>query len=395
MCKRIVVLLLPLLIAAFLAGCSSAPREPSGFMDTPGHHFNMGLRLLDRGAPEQAEREFDLALELDDEYPPALAGKGLIMAKQGKADDALDLLDDARDAADDLDEDEAPAELRAWPSVIGLRIWTTLYRNHGVERDDYLDEIEDLYEDALDIDPESAAARYYAGEAYIADLDFDRAEELFAEVLDMQRGYEDKVRERWEQIQDVRRVSPGSSVGKRIALIERITRSDMAALLTEEFGVAEFYEATPAPVDSKSFEPPRAEVEYYKSRPYDVDDHPMASSINETLEYGVKGLESYPDGSFRPDEPLTRAEAAMIYEDILVRATGDWSLSTKFIGRQSPFRDLGNDHAAFNAAMLATTRGIMTADTRTGRFRPGGTVSGIEALSALRKLKSDLRLFGK
>ena len=379
------------LAVSLAVGCSKTPREPSGFMDTPGHHFNMGLKLLDRDLPDRAEREFDLALELDEEYPPALAGKALAAAVKGEEDNALDLLDDALDEADDLDEDEAEPVTRAWPAALGLAVWTELYMQEEVDRDVFLDEVEDLHEEALDIHPDSAAARYFAAEAYVAALDFDRAESLFAEVLELDRAYVDKARNRWEQIQAVRRLAPASPIGRKIALVERVTRSEMAALLTEELQVAEFYEATPAPGDKAGFEPPRAK--YYESGPYDVEDHPLAESINEVIEYGVKGLEPYPDGSFRPDEPLTRAEAAMIYEDILVRATGDWGLSTKFIGRPGPFRDLGNDHAAFNAAMLATTRGIMSADARTGRFKPGGEISGVEALRALEKLKNELRLF--
>lgn len=391
--RRIVHAVVALAVLALLAGCSSKQREPSGFMDTPGHHFAMGLRLLDRGDVPQAGREFDLALGLDKKYPPALAGKGLVAALNGDRDSALDLLDDALDEADDLDEDEAPEDLRAWPAVMGIRIWTALHQGGQADGDDLLDETGDLLDEALDIHEESAAARFYAGEAHAVVLDFDRAEELYAQVLDLNRDYVDQARERWKLLQDARRVSPGSAAGRRIALVGEITRADMAALLTEEIDVARFYEATPLPAKAQTFTSPKAPVNYYHSDPYDVRDHPLASSITEVLDYGVKGLEPYSDGSFRPDETLTRAEAAMIYEDVLVRATGDWSLATRFIGKQSPFRDLGGDHAAFNAAMLATTRGLMKADTRSGRFMPGGTVSGVEALSALQALKADLRLF--
>jgi tetratricopeptide (TPR) repeat protein len=386
---------LPALIAlaVFLSGCSSAPREPAGFMDTPGHHFDMGLRLLDRGMTEKAGHEFGLALELDGSYPPALAGKGLVAAMSGNRDDALDLLDDARDEADDLDEDETPPELRAWPSVMGIRIWTELYMNGLADREELVEESDDLLNEASDIDPDSAAARYYAGEAHVSALDFARAEELFAEVLDIGRGYEQKAEQSWKLVQDVRRAAPQSPVGKRIALVDRISRADMAALLIGELDVARFYEATPSPSEQSSFVSPKARVSYFDSNPYDVKGHPLAASINEVLEFGVKGLEAFPDGSFGPDEHLTRAEAAMIYEDVLVRATGDWSLATKFIGRKSPFRDLRSDHAAFNAAVLATTRGFMSANPRTGRFNPGAPVSGVEALSSLQKLKAELRLF--
>ena len=111
------------------------------------------------------------------------------------------------------------------------------------------------------------------------------------------------------------------------------------------------------------------------------------------LELGVKGLERMPDGTFRPNAALTRAEAAMIWEDVIVRATGDKTLATRYVGGASPFADLGSDHPAFNAAVLATTRGIMEAGTRSGSFDPLGPVSGADALLSIKRLRDELTVF--
>jgi hypothetical protein len=44
--------------------------------------------------------------------------------------------------------------------------------------------------------------------------------------------------------------------------------------------------------------------------------------------------------------------------------------------------------------MVCTSRNIMTvADKRTGEFQPMGTVSGADALLAIRELKEQLRVF--
>jgi hypothetical protein len=122
-------------------------------------------------------------------------------------------------------------------------------------------------------------------------------------------------------------------------------------------------------------------------------DHPLRGDAELVLEHGVQGLELLPDNTFRPDAPLTRAEAAMIYQDILVRAGRDPSLATRWLGQDSPFPDLRPDHPAFNAAMLCATRGIMEGDQAGGRFRPEDPVHGARALLSIRRLKEELRLF--
>ncbi len=112
------------------------------------------------------------------------------------------------------------------------------------------------------------------------------------------------------------------------------------------------------------------------------------------MEIGVRGLENYPDGAFHPDELITRANYAMMIEDILIKVTGDKDLATKFTGSASPFPDLRSDLPYFNAVMVVTSRGIMQAkDFTTGEFAPLGSVSGVDALLVIRKMKEQLKFF--
>jgi len=83
---------------------------------------------------------------------------------------------------------------------------------------------------------------------------------------------------------------------------------------------------------------------------------------------------------------------AMMIESILIMLTGDGALATRFIGSRSPFYDLRADHPAFNAVMLATSRGIMEAgDAATGAFAPYQPVGGADALLAIRRIREELR----
>ena len=110
------------------------------------------------------------------------------------------------------------------------------------------------------------------------------------------------------------------------------------------------------------------------------------------IRIGMRGLEVYPDGNFRPDELVVRASYAMMIEDILVKITGDNALATRFIGGSSPFPDLRADLPYFNAVMVATSRGLMEAkDMVSGAFSTLDPVSGADALLVIRKMREELR----
>lgn len=387
--KRLMILAGALLLALAMTGCGAKqPRVPVGVMDSPAHHFNNGLQFLDDGDTVRAGSEFDLALSIEAEYPPALAGKGVLMALAGD-EDGLDVIDDARDEADDWGP-----EIRMWPEVMEIRALTGLYAAKVLPREDFLEEILDVQEEALEIAPDRPEPYFYMGEAYVRALEFGPAEGQFHKVLILGKGYEARAEKRWRLVQDVNRAAPGTVVGKKIALVQKLTRADLAALMAEELDVDKFYTRTDIPRPGEFVEPKQAQAVLDVPAPVeDIAEHPLKSDIEKVLRYGVKGLDLYPDGGFHPDEPVTRAEAAMIFEDVVVRSTGRIELATQFIGQESRIPDMRGDHPAYNAAMLCITRGIMDADIRTGLFRPLETVSGVEALVAVKTLRRDLSLF--
>ena len=105
----------------------------------------------------------------------------------------------------------------------------------------------------------------------------------------------------------------------------------------------------------------------------------------------MRGLDLYPDGTFRPDEPMDRGSCAVVIEDILIRVSGDRSLATRFIGGTTPFIDLQTDLPYYNAVILATSRGIMEAKDKALRtFAPLSPLTGVEALLVIRKIRDEL-----
>jgi hypothetical protein len=119
--------------------------------------------------------------------------------------------------------------------------------------------------------------------------------------------------------------------------------------------------------------------------PTDYQDHVLAADIEEVAALAIRGLE--PIGHrFDPDKAVTRANFAVIIEDILMRITRERELPTRFIGAKSPFVDVDTSHYAFNAIVTCTTRGMMRADIN-GCFKGAQAVPGADALLILRHLK--------
>jgi hypothetical protein len=377
------------LVLMSLGACSGKDtRSPDGIFDSPRHHYTVGMDHLDEGELSKAGRGFRLALELDPDYPPALAGMAVLLAEKGEREAALASLERAEEEAADLDENMSFEAMQ--PIVMKLRVLKILYQRGELSEEALLKSVDIALDSAGDLDPGDPAPFYYAGEAYLAVLKMVEAEVMYSRIAPLQRGYEKEADERLQLLSKVRRFGSGSSVGKRIALVEAVERADMAALLVEELRIVELF-ANSDDSDKSAFAPPERQSEVRKERYEemgvpDIQGHPLQNDIELVLDLGVRGLETFGDGSFRPGEPVGRAEAAMIYADILVRASGKPGLAADFIGEKSPFMDLGNDHPAFNAVMLCVTRGLIQADLRSGLFRPAGPVPGIDAMSALRTL---------
>jgi hypothetical protein len=217
---------------------------------------------------------------------------------------------------------------------------------------------------------------------------------MFSRVLDLNGAYVKEADDRWKLLQKIQRAMPGTKTGKKIAMIERMTRADMAALFLEELKIGALYaRKTPNPFDT-AFKDPEKEGSASAGRTgaADIANHRLRADIEGMIRIGMRGLEVYPDGSFRPDEPVNRAAYAMMIEDILIRISGDHALATRFIGTPSPFPDLRSDLPYFNAVMVVTSRGIMEArDMMSGAFLPLEPVAGADALLVIRKMKEELR----
>lgn len=379
------ILYLSMVLICLLAACGPKADAPRAKLDTPEHHVKNGNKLLENGKIDAAFYEFNRAKELDPKHAPAYIGLGLVDAYRGNFENGLKTLKIARKFARD-DEQQRSV------SVGYMRVY--ILGGEKIDKD-WLELVEEEFSAAKKINPDHPEAYYYMGVAYKLSFEFAKSSEQFRKVLQLNGEFMAEADREYALVQKIERAMPGSIYGKKIAILEQITRADVAALFIEELKIDELYaKRTPKKFDA-SFKSPEKEFvagQYVKTAPAtDIENHVLKADINAVIEIGIKGLQPFPDHTYRPDQMVTRAEFAMMVEDILIKITGTQGLATQFIGSSSPFPDLRADMAYFNAVMTTTTRGIMTAkDLRTGEFDPLGLISGADALLSIRALKSQL-----
>ncbi|UCD33213.1 MAG: hypothetical protein JSV38_04920 [Desulfobacterales bacterium] len=368
-----------------MVACGPKPMAPKAELDTPMHHVKNGNKMLKIGKIDAALREFTRAKELDPKYSPAYVGLGLVHGIKGDYENGFKQLKMAGKYA------------KGDEQTIAVHVgYMRLYILGSDKIDEnWLKAVERSFKKSIKINPDNPEPYYFMGIAYKMSFEFDTAASKFSKVLEINKGFVQEADKEYAIIQKIQRAMPGSVVGKKIALLEEITRADVAALFIEELEIDElFRKRTPKQFDTAFKDPEKKFVtgEYVKVPPAtDIEDHVLKTDIDAVIAIGIKGLQPFPDHTYKPYKVITRAEFAMMIEDILIKITGDNSLATKFIGSPSPFPDLRNDLPYFNAAMVCTTRNIMeTKNVSTGEFDPRGSVSGAESLLSIRTLKSQL-----
>lgn len=383
-----------ILMVGLLMSCGPKVRVPASRLDTPDHHFATGMKLLNQEKFGDAQRSFELALELDPKYAKAHAGMGLTKAYQTDYKGGFAAMDKAWRYA-------GSAEERLFIHIGYVRV-NTLSHAHCMQvgiickraDKDWLKNAIGEFEKAVLIDPTSSAAYYYMGLCYKTALDVVQASQMFSKVLEIKKDYIDEADQQWKLMQKIQRAMPGSITGRQIAFVEKITRADAAALFMEELKIETLYKKrTPKAFDTSFKDPEKAAMKPKTAGiPADIGNHPLRADIEGIIEIGVRGLERYPDGLFRPNDLVERAAYAMMIEDILIKVSGDNALATRFIGNTSPFPDLRSDLPYFNAVMVVTTRQIMGAkNMATGEFVPMGPVEGADALLIIRKIREELK----
>ena len=381
MIRKILTITLALTLVMMVAGCGKKVIKPESILDTPENHYTQGMRMFDRGDMKGAWEEFNRAKNMDPKYPEAYAGMALVKSEQGKFKDAFKNIDKA------LGYD---GKNRAGLIAKG-RVLTAERKGN-----DWWEGAVKAYDKALKHHPKDSEALYYKGKTLTDAYKFTQAVQAYAQVIENKDDWSGKANAEWELVQKIVRAAPGTKIGSKIALIDRIDRADIAVLFMEELRLPDLLKTKRKKVYDTSFKAPDDPLKYKQPEsaaaptgPTDIGGHWAKNWISEIVE--IAGMEMYPDHTFHPDELITRAEFALLIQNLLMLITDDPKLATKFFGEESHFPDVSSSHPAYNAIVLCVERGIMKANID-GSFGLTSHLSGADALLTIREFQNSLRM---
>ncbi len=401
--KALFFLLFGLSALLMISGCAKPVAKCTSPEDNPLHHYLRGMEALENGKIDVAQEKFERAVYCDDKFSVAYGGLAIVsaaktksMADKGYSDvEVSRALDQLKKAGNLADTPEEKYDFQ----IATIRVQTLLKGKN------WLDKAVDAFKDGsnLKVDERklvyyqgTEAIIYYMGLAYLEALEFQKARDKFADVLNAKREgkWHEKADKAWKKVDKIVRAMAGitvGDVGKKIAIKESINRGDLAALLIDEMKIDKLF-AGRIPVASQ-VEKMQAEF-----TPADVLNDHFKEEILTIMKWKVRGLEpKYDDTTkaylFKPKDVVARGEMAFILEDVLMKLTGDEKIATAFFGQdRSPFPDVRPTSPLYNAVMNMTTRNIMEGEL-SGEFRINAPVDGAEALLALRVLKQKINIY--
>jgi tetratricopeptide (TPR) repeat protein len=374
-------ILLILAIPVLMFSCGNKPLKSESLLDTPQTHVDQGVRLMDRGELDSAEKEFTRALAMDSKFYMAKGNMALLRTKQNRNKAALNLADEALNMSD--------------------KNWRAYYIKGRVlsaaQPDDWYKDALKIFEKGLKAGGNEEEYYFWLASARMAKLKFAKAVNDFAKVVGYRGEYSGRADKNMELCNKIIRANPGTKVSSKIALQPNIDRADMAVLLVEELQLPSIMKKMKPQVRNNKFAAPTNPAKMgatdvssvQKQSAIDIQDHWARTWIEDILNSGTMGL--HPGSKFNPEETMTRGEFAMTIVDILVEVSRDPGLASRHFGEKSMFPDVSSSHPQYNAIAVCSSRGLMQANFTTGEFGLLKSISGADALLTIRKFQAVLR----
>ena len=376
-CNRHVLLLAALLPALVAFGCGAIPQEP--FLDSTGHHVESGFKLMEKGRLDDAEREFKFVCQIDPKCSSGQRGLGLVKGIKREYGPAFEAMGLARMHAATEEE-----EVLAHEGFIRLH---TMSKEKG-----WVQAAEKHFILAITISGDYPDVYYYMGIAYEEGGRFIESERAFRRVLEIDRDFVSESYEHLKVLNKIVMAMPDSELGKTLALSKGISRAQVAGLFVRELKLDEVLAELLRGNTRGSFGDSEGAWQFRRPLPEDIREHGLSKDIEKVLLMNIRELRRRPDGSFGPDEYVSRAEYAVMMADIIVRVRNEPSLTTQYAGVPSPFRDIPTQAPYFGAVMLCT-KSEQLLESDNGFFRPRGRLTGVDALTSIERLKAVFHLF--
>ena len=358
--------------SVFMIGCAKKiDIKPKNLADSVDQHVVTGLNELENGRIKNARTNFLAAQALNHSASSPLSSLALVSS------DSKELLSEAKSNSEtNLDK-------------LRYEIATIRTANNDEDFQSIYKEISELKVGFMPYYHDKGSVDYYIGKYYYKKLDFKNASRYFENVFQKYEHskFENRARVLWKKSDAITRalsLSKWSVTTKKIATLDAISRADAAVVLVTELNLDKLLKG--------SFN--RVKKDADRATPSDIISHPNFVELNVINKYGLRGLEPIvKDGKlvFAPNKPITRADFAFILEDIVAKLKHDDSIKRKYIGSVSPFSDVTSHDAIFNASLDSVSMGFLT-PTKYKEFRPNDTLTGVELIQAIAKIKEEISL---
>jgi tetratricopeptide (TPR) repeat protein len=366
--------------ALLLTGCAGKKEHPADpLVITPEYYYNEGKKYLELNDITSAEWHFKKAVQLRADFAPAYEGLSLAQLERGNLQKAEIFIKEALKN----DSDWIPAR------IINGRLYLAKGEyEYAVNEFEYAVNTADRSKLIKDKVKLKRDAYCRMGSAYKAWGKYIEAQAAFQQVLNID-STDIKAAAAVKEINEYLAVIEGKpAIINKIAAKKEITYADAAVLFLTELDIEKIFRSVQLIKEYRNKTAATIERNNFTSESIaDVaEDYWAKSYIDKAIRLGI--MELLPDSTFRPDNKINRAEMAIIIERFLMKAYDDPQLDTRYFKYvSSPYKDILNVSPIFNSVMVVTKRNIMTVfedDT----FRPLNTISGIEAINIITKIKS-------
>jgi tetratricopeptide (TPR) repeat protein len=341
-----------------------------GIIDTTEHRLYNGFMFIKMEKPDDAQREFERALFLNARSSAAHRGMGIVYAMKGNSKSAFASMDLAMSVAE-TDEERALAST-------GMMSLYTMGKDRG-----WLEMVEKSFKQALALSTQLPEPYFELGIAYKESFQLQRSKVAFDQVIEINKTLVGEAQEQLLILNKMDKAMAKTELGRRILLVDRVTRAQTAALLIAETEIDDLLELVPARSPESAVPPLGKEGVSLTS---DVSGNVFEGFIQKALQLRIQGLSTFSDGTFGPDEYMTRAGFAVIIADIISR----FREVLLFLPTGPRFKDVRPDSPYYKAIMIST-EGAKIMDAKGDLFETMGTLSGVDALLCFRKVEKRLK----
>ena len=380
--RNFLILTVMVCVSLMSGGCAKTvqPIGPLETMNSAQHHIRTGWQMLDVQNGEGALQAFENALAVSPDSAEALAGKSRALTVLGREKESFEA------ASASVALAQTPAEVSG--ATVAEMQALSVFRP-----DDWLNGVRDCYQTVLDASGENPEAMLLMANALAAARQYDEAASFYAKAVNLGGPVGKDAGEAWKSMQSARRLEAGQRAAQDMARKAAVTRAEFSAILVEGLYLHQIIAAMKDSAPVSEFVTPEqmtARDQALQSVPSDVREHALEADVMAVMALRLRGLEPLPDGRFRPDEPLTRAETAMALQDlagILEFGSSDGASSTD----ASPFSDVPAGHYALDAIGFCVSHTLMAPRAK-GRFEPASALSGLEAVGGVQEIRNAIDL---